>query len=161
MTDDRGAAISVVLFAVDPPFKPEHGVAFGLQHKRGEVDPVPATSTSAFEFQLEIFSNDAGTFDFRGDYVNGRRGDRFVYLSWGVPGEAEPFVMFARAKIKLGDIPTELLQAAVKKGTDLECRLEATNAKGQPASGTIRPPAVGWAPMTPPGSSDVDGGGGT
>lgn len=140
----RRHAVGVHLLAIDPPFGPEHHIEFGLQAKGGEVDPVPATSTTTFEFQIEVTSAAGGAVDFRGDFVNGRRGDRFVYLSWGAANETEPFVMFARAKIKLSDIPAELLDTALGDGIVLECRLAATNEKGQPASGTIKPPALSW-----------------
>ncbi len=52
--------------------------------------------------------------------------------------------MFARAKIKLVHIPTELLEAAEEHHEGLICDLQATNAKGQPASGTIKPPHLMW-----------------
>ncbi|MGI9612553.1 MAG: DUF5990 family protein [Acidimicrobiales bacterium] len=149
MANERRSDVRVHLHAVDPPFWPESPIEFGLQDKRGHVDPVPATSTSTFEFQIEVVPTDGGAVDFRGDVVSGKRGDRFVYLSWGASNGIEPFVMFARAKIMLSDLPAELLAVALDDGTDLECRLAATNKKGQPASGTIRPPALSWALIEP------------
>lgn len=82
--------------------------------------------------------------DFRGDHVHGRRGDRFLYLAWGLPDPTEPFVMFARAKVKLIDIPADLLDLATQRGARLVCELQATKSKGQPATGTIKAPGVNW-----------------
>jgi len=140
----RSTMVRVNLVAVDPPFQVQHNVMFGLQDKHGAVDAVPATTTTEFDTELEPVGAGSSGQDFRGDHVQGKKGDRFLYLSWGTADKTEPFVMFARAKIKLADIPTELLQAAADGETDLECRVQATNTKGQPASGTIKSPAVSW-----------------
>ena len=129
--------------AVDPPFGSEHGVRFGLQTGSVVDDHVRATSTAAFNTEIEIVGGEAGR-DFRGRHVHGRKGDRFLYLSWGAPDASEPFVMFTRAKIKLGDVPTELLDEVTTRDGVLVCGLQATNDRGLPVSGSIRPPAVGW-----------------
>jgi len=129
--------------AIDPPFGSEHGVRFGLQASREVDDHVPATGTSVFHAEIEIVRGGPG-LDFRGRHVHGREGDRFLYLSWGVPDESEPFVMFARAKIKLIDVPDEMLDEVTTRGGELVCELQATNDRGQPASGSIRPPAIDW-----------------
>jgi len=129
--------------AIDPPFGSEHGVRFGLQAGRDVHEHVPATGTAEFHTQVEIVDVEAGR-DFRGPHVHGRKGDRFLYLSWGVLDEAEPFVMLARAKIKLADVPAELFEAVGVNGGVLVCELKATNDRGQPASGSIRPPDIGW-----------------
>jgi len=147
MTSGPSMTIRVRLIAVDPPFSAEHPVRFGLQDKRGGVDAVPATSTTTFDTDIERTISAEAAPDFRGEHVNGRKGDRFVYLSWGAANEAEPFVMFARAKIKLADIPTALLDegpAGPDGAVELDGVLQATNEKGQPASGTIREPAIRW-----------------
>ena len=129
--------------AIDPPFETDHGVRFGLQ-VGGEVpEHVPATGTAVFHTEVELVDGEAGR-DVRGPSVHGRKGDRFPYLSWGQPHAPEPFVMFARATMELVDVPAELLDEAGACGGVLVCELATTNDRGQPASGSIRPPAVGW-----------------
>lgn len=145
MSRNERSVVRVRLTAIDPPFQTEHQVVFGLQDKQGAVDAVDATRTTTFETGIELVGHGDADLDFRGVHVHGKKGDRFLYLSWGTADHAEPFVMFARAKIKLADIPTDLLQAADGEA-GLECRVHATNGKGQPASGTIKHPAVSWHP---------------
>ncbi len=135
---------AITIKATDPPFGPGAGVLFGLQNKREVEDPVPAEGTTEFHTGIEIRSTAEGT-DFAGRHVNGRKGDRFIYLSWGLPDPTGEFVMVARAKIKLNAIPDELLQQAINDGAGLRADLAATNAKGQPASGTIKPDAIRWS----------------
>ncbi|MFC9750659.1 DUF5990 family protein [Streptomyces niveus] len=80
---------------------------------------------------------------FRGPYVQGRRGARFVYLTWGELPPGGGFGMFRRAKIFLGDVPGELLGA----GT-VETTLGLTDAAGMPLCAAVRPPVITWAPAT-------------
>jgi len=129
--------------AIDPPFGPDDGMRVGLQAARDVDHHVPATGTSVFHTEIEIVADEVSS-DFRGRHVHGRKGDRFLYLSWGAPDALEPFVMLARAKIKLGDVPPELLDEVTTRDGVLVCELQATNDRGQPASGSIRPPAVEW-----------------
>lgn len=139
-------SIAVRVVAVDPPFQDQHGLMFGLQEKGGDVDAVPATATATFETRVTVVGLGEGSTDFKGPHVHGKKGDRFLYVSWGADDGVQPFVMFARAKLKLADIPSEVLdKAGTTKGVVLRCRFQATNTKGQPASGSIRPPAVAWS----------------
>lgn len=115
-----------------------------MQRGKGVEDPVSADRTSVFEIEFDI-EFEGSTVDFKGAYVHGKRGDRFLYLAWGVPDSAEPFVMFARAKIKLGDLDIDLVRQAVSDGVGLVCEVAATNDRAQPASGTIKPPAASWS----------------
>lgn len=79
--------------------------------------------------------------DIRGPYIQGRPGDRFIYLNWGslTDGHVE---MFRRAKLMLADVPGDVLDAAAS-GT-LVGRLPLTDAKGQPVCAAVRPPRIAW-----------------
>ena len=144
MTTVPDDTVSVTLVASDPPFGAADGVLFGLQSKHGVDDPMPATASTDFRTAIHVRATPDGV-DFGGEHIHGRSGDRFIYLSWGLPDQTEPFVMFARAKIKLANIPSDLLERAREHGQGLRAELQATNAKGQPASGTIIPPAIRWS----------------
>ena len=54
----------------------------------------------------------AGDRDFRGPAVQGKRGERFVYLTWGDVAADGAFAMFRRAKLMLADVDARLLDAA-------------------------------------------------
>lgn len=135
--------IDVRVRAVDPPFASHHTVSFGLQVGRDVVEPVPAISTTTFDATFDVVHDAGAPPDFRGHHVHGRKGDRFLYLSWGVPDGTEPFVMFARAKIELAGIPTDVLDDVIEHGGVLVAELRATNQRGQPATGSVRP--VDWS----------------
>ncbi|MFF9915424.1 DUF5990 family protein [Streptomyces sp. NPDC013457] len=80
-----------------------------------------------------------GTRDFRGPYVQGRRGARFLYLTWGEVPAGGAFTMFRRAGLLLGDLPAQ----AVERGS-AEARLGLTDACGMPLCASVRPPRVRW-----------------
>lgn len=136
--------ITLAIVAADPPFTRGDGVLFGLQSGTEVENPVPACATAQFQTVIDVVGTGNPELDFTGGHVHGRRGDRFIYLVWGFASPTEPFVMFARAKIKLNGVPGDLLAAAADRGEVLIAELEATNTRSEPASGTIKPPAIGW-----------------
>ena len=112
------------------------GVHVGVQLRREPHELVPADAASArWELDVEVLDRD-GVTDFRGPAVQGRRGERFVYLTWGeVRGET--FEMFRRAKLMLADVPDPTLPVVV-------ARVHLTDERGLPRCARLRPPAVEW-----------------
>jgi hypothetical protein len=82
--------------------------------------------------------------DVRGPYIQGRPGDRFIYLNWGsVDGDGR-MDMFRRAKLMLDGVPDSVLAKAAKSGV-LVGRLGLTDVKGQPLCAAVRPPMIEWS----------------
>lgn len=119
-----------------------HPVLVGMQRGRVVELPRPVAGTSmTFEAELDVVVTAAGV-DFRGPWVQGRRGDRFLYLCWGHDSEAG-FVMVRRAKLMLGPLdPAEMVGA--RAGCVLEGRLPLVDARGGPVCAAVRPPAIRW-----------------
>ena len=88
-------------------------------------------------------STDSGT-DVTGPYIQGRPGERFIYLSWGTVGAPGEFTMFRRAKLMLDDVEPGVLSAASRSGR-LVGRLGLTDPKGHPVCARVRPPTVSWS----------------
>ncbi|MEV4995173.1 DUF5990 family protein [Streptomyces niveus] len=115
----------------------------------GEPDQLVSADAARAVFEIPVETvpagdrAEAGAPDFRGPYVQGRRGARFVYLTWGELPPGGAFGMFRRAKIILADVPGELLGA----GT-VETTLGLTDAAGMPLCAAVRPPAITWTPAT-------------
>ena len=80
----------------------------------------------------------------RGPYIQGRPGDRFIYLYWGSLDGDRRMDMFRRAKLMLDAVPSEVLAKAAESGV-LVGRLRLTDAKGQPMCAAVRPPAIDWS----------------
>ena len=108
---------------------PYANVHVGLQVGREPTGLVPAdAATAGWDTEVEVRDG-----DFRGPAVQGRRGGRFLYLTWGtVAGDA--FTMFRRAKLVLADLPA---------GADaVTVEVDLTDEHGMPRCARLRPPAV-------------------
>ncbi|MFD6395872.1 DUF5990 family protein [Nocardia sp. NPDC060249] len=83
----------------------------------------------------------------RGPYIQGRPGERFLYLSWVTVDDAATLTMFRRAKLMLADVPAEILTAATESGM-LEARLGLTDATGNPLCARVKPSLIRWTAAT-------------
>ena len=108
----------------------------GTQIRREPADLVPADAASArWELDVEVLERD-GAPEFRGPAVQGRRGERFVYLTWGEFRDGT-FTMFRRAKLMLLDVPDP-------SGASVTARIDLTDESGMPRCARLRPPALTW-----------------
>ena len=133
----------------------EHqNVHVAVQCRSEPVDPVPGDAAEAiFEFAIDVLPTDDGGWDFRGPYVHGKRGERFLYLTWGDCAPGGEFAMFRRAKLHLSCLEPALIKAAAAPDHHLVARLGLTDAKGGPRCASLRPPALSWtAEPHPPDS---------
>jgi hypothetical protein len=123
------------------------GLRVGVQ-RRGDanevLDPVRGDAEQA-EWSIEcVARRTADGVDVTGPYVQGRPGDRFIYLSWLSDQGPGPLGMFRRGKIRLNAIPEPVLEHALSGGT-IMVEVQLTDEKGNPACATLRPPAVAWS----------------
>ena len=109
-------------------------VHVGVQRRREPVELVAGDAAEArWEMDVEVVDS-AGERDFRGPEVQGKRGERFVYLTWG-SGSGSDFAMFRRAKLMLAEAPgAEVVRAVV----------HLTDERGMPRCARLRPPALEW-----------------
>jgi hypothetical protein len=113
----------------------------GIQRKAEVVEMVAGDAAEAvWDFTLNVDGA-----DFRGPYVQGRKGERFVYLSWGMVDEGGGFEMFRRAKLILGAIDRDVVEAADRPGRRLVGTLGLTGGDGGPRCAAVRPPMIDWA----------------
>ena len=75
--------------------------------------------------------------------MQGRRGSRFVYLTWGNSGDDGDFHMFRRAKLMLDAIDSDVIDRGKASGT-LAARLGLTDECGMPRCAAVRPPGITW-----------------
>ena len=113
-------------------------VHVGIQIGREPRELVPGdAAAAAWTIEIEPIVRD-GVTDYRGAAVQGRRGDRFVYLTWGNVGADGSFAMFRRAKLMLADIEPLITTA---EGT-ITATIDLTDDCGGPRCARLRPPAL-------------------
>jgi hypothetical protein len=121
-----------------------YNVHVGVQLGREPAQLVKADAAGArWELDVDVVGVDGGV-DFRGPAVQGRRGDRFVYLTWGDVVADGGFEMFRRAKLMLDRIDPKVMEAAVGAGT-LHARVDLTGDDGGPRCARVDPPAIAWS----------------
>ena len=118
-------------------------VHVGIQVGRDPDGLVPGDADIArWEIDIEVVDRDGGR-DFRGPAVQGRLGERFVYLTWG-DVDGDEFRMFRRAKLMLGRVDAGLLEEAVTAGA-LAARVDLTGPDGGPRCARVDPPSIMWS----------------
>ncbi|RNL78236.1 DUF5990 family protein [Nocardioides marmorisolisilvae] len=111
-------------------------VHVGVQIRKDPDGLVRGDADSArWDLNIQVLKTDDGV-DFRGPAVHGRRGERFVYLTWG-EGSGDAFTMFRRAKLMLADVPDP------NAGT-VTARVHLTDHAGMPRCARLKPPALEW-----------------
>ena len=105
MNGKKSKAVEEILLRItvlDPPV----GVTFAVQS--GRVDLIPPTEQTpgkvVFEFPVRLRPNSAAEPDYAGPAVQGRRGERFVYVNSGTLAGQENSCWTRRAKIPLSGL---------------------------------------------------------
>jgi hypothetical protein len=119
-------------------------VHVGVQRREDVVDFIPGDAPdAAWNFTVDTVTKD-GSLDLRGPFVQGKRGDRFLYLSWGTVDDANHFEMFRRAKLMFDAVPDEVLRSAQALGHRLVGTVNMTHDDGMPRCAAVRPPVIEW-----------------
>jgi hypothetical protein len=129
----------------------------GIQRGTAVIDLVPGDAREAvFELTVDVTTAAGGGIDFRGPYVHGRPGQRFLYLSWGELTPSGQFAMFRRAKLHLSALAEHDINQALTIGTPLEAVLDLTDEHGGPLCASVHPPRIHWHPTTEPATPPTD-----
>ena len=123
---------------------PLTNVHVGVQERRDAVELVAGDAARAeWELDIRVVRTDEGGLDFRGPHVQGKRGDRFVYLTWGEVRPDGSFLMFRRAKLMLNRVDPALVDLADEGGA-LVATVRLTDGCGAPRCARVDPPVVEW-----------------
>lgn len=124
------------------------GTEFVGVHVAVQVGPHPFGLVSGdapaarWELDVDVVRGRDGELDFRGPAVHGRRGDRFLYLTWGRVHHG-PFEMFRRAKLMLNSVDPQVVASAAA-GRSLFGTVQLTDDGGGPRCGRVDGPDLVW-----------------
>jgi len=137
-------ALTLRIIVLDPP--PD--ILWALQLGRDDMArPTSVTQGRiSFEFTVEVVEGSAQkAFRLRGPAVQGRPGERFVYLRIGAYAGQTGTDVARRAKISLEGITAGLLDAVrAQRGGVLEACFAGTDSKGGAACATVPLLGEGW-----------------
>jgi hypothetical protein len=142
MTALAGSDVALRVVLVRPPA----GVRFRLQRGRHElVAPASATAEEIVcDLEVRAVAKPDGGVDFRGPFVQGKPGERFVYVCSGTSAGQPDSCWTRRMKVPLAGITREMADEAVRDGRVLRARFAGTAGDGGPACATCRP-LDGWS----------------
>jgi hypothetical protein len=135
--------IRLRIVVVSPPA----GTRWAMQLGRTDLAPPIRADERAvvFETDVEVLpGSKAEPFRLRGPAVQGRPGDRFLYLNSGTYAGDRASTWSRRAKVPLSGLTAWFAEAAGRKSDLFECRFSGTAKDGGPACASINLPAPGW-----------------
>lgn len=118
--------------------RPPAGVSYAVQKgaaAKAEIEQIQHSTGADLVFRFEARTEGE---DFRGPYVQGPRGGRFLYLTIGQMAGQHHSEFSRRLKIPLADFKAE-------PGGTYEARVPGTGRDGTPTCATVRPHG-GWRP---------------
>jgi Family of unknown function (DUF5990) len=125
------------------------GVQLSNVHVAAQVGKSPVglvrgdAGSARWELDVRVSVDDGGV-DLRGPAVHGKKGARFLYLTWGNVGADGSFAMFRRAKLMIADIDPGMLADAARDDGVLVASLSLTDEHGCPRCARVRPPVITW-----------------
>ena len=137
-------SLALRITVVDPP----PNIMWALQLGQEEIVKPSSTTKNriSFDFAVEVVEGDSkGAFRLRGPAVQGRPGERFVYLRMGAYAGQAGINAGWRAKIGLDGITRKLLDAVrARRAGVLEVQFAGTGPKDGPACATVSLLGEGW-----------------
>lgn len=141
-------SLDIELECVDLPTQVPPGLnelRLGVQIGQAVEQDVPCPAEQVilrFPVQVALDPGE-GTLRFSGKAVHGPSGEKFLYLCWGewVDGEWQGN---RRAKLPLGPVTRQMVEAALRSGQPLRARIHMTDARGQPVAASLKPGIYEW-----------------
>ena len=127
---------------------PDHGpyedVNVGLGRYTYPVGLVPGdTEDAVWRIEVRVAKRDGG-LDYRGSQVDGKRGNRHIYINWLNRELGGELRLFRRGKIVLDGLDPDLVDRAESTGAALTCTVNLTNDRGHPTTVFFRPHELDW-----------------
>lgn len=141
-TSDNSIRLRIVISA------PPRGVTFAVQRGKSDLLVPSAADSKSMRFELSLrvgVDRGDGAFNFLGEFAQGSRADRFVYINSGTYAGQSGTPWSRRAKLKLTSIPVEIVEGAMKSSQRvIEARVSGTGDDGGPICATVKTHAVEW-----------------
>lgn len=145
-TVHRDIHVALLMTAKDAELRGTASSALTIPgNPRLAAGPVPGDSeTARWEVSVTVRGSAEDGYDFTGPAVRGDRTDRHLGLVWGdVPGDGT-LRLFRGAKLRLADVPPELITRALRPGRRLVASVRLTGANGNPVCARLGPDHLSW-----------------
>lgn len=125
---------------------PLPGVSFAVQLGRTELlEPsVCKTSALTFEVPVKVGENKSGVTTLSGPVIQGKPGERFVYVNSGKRAGQVSSCWDRRAKIMVSDVDATMLKKLRDHGGTLVAEINGTCGDGGPSCARVPIIGGGW-----------------
>jgi hypothetical protein len=127
------------------------GVDYGIQQGAGSRYETKFKQRSTgsdleFVFNLQVVTDPDGHLDFKGNFVQGKKGGRFIYIDIGTYAGQHDSAWSRRLKVPLAGIHGEMIKAIFSgpSGLYLTTNVAGVGKDGGPNCGTVKP-FGGWS----------------
>jgi hypothetical protein len=141
----RDIVVRIVL--ISPPV----GVDYGIQRGKGSdyetlylQRPTNPRAQIVFDVPITVTETEGG-LNFSGPFVQGKTGDRFLYVDIGKYAGQRNTTWARRMKVPLGNITLALVEQASKSGKAIETRIPGTAKDGSPTAASTAKIQSAWA----------------
>lgn len=135
---DPAQSVRMRVLVVEPP----PGVRFAVQRGRTELlEPsVEQIDAIQFDFSLRLGApRPDGSINFLGEFAQGPTSDRFLYINSGTLAGQANSCWTRRAKLKLGAVPRDFVEAAVTDGAIIiQAHVFGTIGDGGPVCASVK-----------------------
>ncbi len=120
--------------------RPLAGVTMQVQRGKDELLPPAVRSADALVFEFEITVDlSSGTPNFLGEYAQGPKDVRFIYVNSGTYAGQSKILWSRRAKISLMSITREQIETLLSKpGMILQTEFEGVGRDGGPTCASVK-----------------------
>jgi Family of unknown function (DUF5990) len=123
---------------------PYEDVYVGLGRHSDPIGLVPGdTDNPTWRIEVRVVKK-GGALDYRGPHVDGKRGERHIYINWLNREPDGELRLFRRGKVMLDGLAPRLVDQAESTGAALACTIDLTNDRGYPTTGAFRPQQLDW-----------------
>jgi hypothetical protein len=110
------------------------------------VEPFPGDAKETrWQVTVTVRGSADDGYDFTGPSVGGDRTDRNLGLIWGEVAGDGTLQMFRGAKLRLVDVPPDLVAQAMRPGYGLVARVRLTDDRGNPVCARLRASHITWS----------------
>ncbi|MFB9844401.1 DUF5990 family protein [Mucilaginibacter ginsenosidivorans] len=141
MNDD----LHLRIILISPPADVDFGLQSGSGNKYKTVQKqVSGNGDLLFVLSVKIKNDKDGNIDFAGPFVQGSKGERFIYIDIGTYAGNPESEWGRRLKIPLRDIPVSVIEKLQPDNKlILETRVPGMGKDGGPNCATVKP-FEGW-----------------
>jgi hypothetical protein len=137
--------VTLEIVCTELPGAGANQLQLGLQRDQQIVEIASAGSKRiVFKPTLRVRSKPDGSANFLGEFAQGSKTERFIYLNWLTTSSEGVTSQLGRIKLHLKHLTWSQVKKAADSARPIRVTLALTNAKGQPVMASVHADSAKW-----------------